>query len=117
MPPAVQLLPEGATSAKGTNDYIVVDGIPIAPPSLGRDEAVLLDAGTAKSLESINSFKIKQRVDMLEALTQGCMEASNVYDIFDATTDKLIFVGVERSDDMMRCCERVKASNAKPFTP
>ena len=39
-----------------------------------------------------------------EALTQGCIEQSNVYDIYDATNGNHIFVALERSEDCARCC-------------
>ena len=41
---------------------------------------------------------------MLEAITQGCLEGSNVYDVYDASNDQLLFVAVERSEDFLRCC-------------
>ena len=37
-----------------------------------------------------------------EALTQGCIEQSNVYDIYDATNGNHIFVALERSEDCAR---------------
>ena len=77
MPKDVLLQP-GVTSAKGSNDYIVVKGIPIAPPALGEDEAVVIDDNLAKVLGECNSYKVQQRTDMLEALTFGFIEASNV---------------------------------------
>ena len=39
-----------------------------------------------------------------EALTQGCIEQSNVYDIYDASNGNHIFVALERSEDCARCC-------------
>ena len=40
---------------------------------------------TTPPAQAVNSFTIKQRVRWGEALTQGCIEQSNVYDIYDAT--------------------------------
>lgn len=89
----------------------VAVGVPIAggalqmvAPSIGEDSIKLIDANTAKILNSVNSFKVKQRVRWLEAITGGCFEQSNVYDIYDAATDTLVMVGVERSEDWTRCC-------------
>lgn len=97
-------LKEATMSAKGTEEYIAINGVPIAPPELGKDECVLLDDDTLNKLKDVTSFQIKQRVDMLEAVTQGCFEASNVYDITDSVTGEHLFAAVERSDDMTRLC-------------
>ena len=39
-----------------------------------------------------------------EAITGGCIEQSNVYDIYDAANGNHVFVAVERSEDCARCC-------------
>ena len=38
-----------------------------------------------------------------EAITGGCIEQSNVYDIYDAANGNHVFVAVERSEDCVRC--------------
>ena len=83
---------------------VIVQGIPIAMPQFGIDAVPLLDGATAGMLGAVNNFTVKQRVAWMEALTQGCIEQSNVYDIFDADNGNHIMVAVERSDDCPRCC-------------
>ena len=41
-----------------------------------------------------------------EAITGGCIEQSNVYDIYDAANGNHVFVAVERSEDCVRCHSR-----------
>lgn len=52
----------------------------------------LLDAEVIELLSSMDSFFIQQRLRMIEAITQGCWEQPNVYDVFDKTTNKRIMV-------------------------
>ena len=52
----------------------------------------LLDAETIEILSSMDSFFIQQRVRLIEAITQGCWEQENVYDVFDHETNKRIMV-------------------------
>ena len=80
-------------------------GLKVMPANLsGTDAVPLIDGATAGILASVNSFTIKQRVRWGEALTQGCIEQSNVYDIYDTANGNHIFVAVERSEDCARCC-------------
>lgn len=108
---SVEPLKSETTPLTAAADVPIAVGIPIAggtlqmvAPSIGEDATKLIDANTAKILNSVNSFKIKQRVQWLEAVTGGCIEQSNVYDIYDASTGALIMVGMERSEDWTRCC-------------
>jgi len=64
----------------------------------------LLDAETIEVLGSMDSFFIQQRVRMIEAITQGCFEQANVYDVFDHETNKRVMIIKEESDAMSRCC-------------
>ena len=41
-------------------------------------------------LSNTDSFFFQQRLRMVEAITQGCIEQPNVYDVFDRTTNKRI---------------------------
>ena len=52
----------------------------------------VLDAQTLETLGGLNSFYIQQRVRWGEALTQGCWEQKNYYDVFDKTTNRRIMV-------------------------
>jgi len=80
-------------------------GLKVMQPNMtGTDAVPLIDGQTAGILQAINSFTIKQRVRWGEAITQGCIEQSNVYDIYDATNGNHVFVAVERSEDCARCC-------------
>jgi hypothetical protein len=54
----------------------------------------LLDAETIEILSSMDSFFIQQRVRMIEAITQGCVEQANVYDVFDHQTNKRVMVSI-----------------------
>jgi hypothetical protein len=54
----------------------------------------LLDAETIEVLGSMDSFFIQQRVRMIEAITQGCFEQANVYDVFDHETNKRVMVSL-----------------------
>lgn len=85
---------------------VVVTGVPIGMPQFGIDAVPLLDAPTAQMLSVVNNFTIKQRVQWGEALTQGCCEQSNVYDVYDADRPGQgpIMVAVEKSPDCARCC-------------
>jgi len=84
---------------------VVVQGIPmmIAPPS-NIDAVPLIDANTAGMLAAVNNFTIKQRIRWGEAITGGCIEQSNVYDVFNSDNGDHIMVAVEKSDDCPRCC-------------
>merc|ERR1740139_1539788 len=80
-------------------------GLKVIQPNIsGIDAVPLLDGQSAGILQAVNSFTIKQRVRWGEALTQGCIEQSNVYDIYDATNGNHVFVAVERAADCVRCC-------------
>lgn len=52
----------------------------------------LLDEETIEILSKMDSFFIQQRVRLIEAVTQGCWEQPNVYDVFDHETNKRIMV-------------------------
>ena len=52
----------------------------------------LLEAEVVELLASMDSFFIQQRVRMIEAITQGCWEQPNVYDVFDKESNKRIMV-------------------------
>lgn len=81
------------------------DGLKVISPNLtGTDVVPLIDGETAGILQAVNSFTIKQRIRWGEALTQGCIEQSNVYDIYDSENGNHIFVAVERSENCTRCC-------------
>ncbi|KAJ1470387.1 Scramblase-domain-containing protein, partial [Baffinella frigidus] len=45
-----------------------------------------------------------EKVQMMEAVTMGCVEQANVYDIIDATNNRKIMVVEEVSDATARCC-------------
>lgn len=60
--------------------------------------------GILDSLANANEIKVQQKLQWAEALTQGCCEQSNKYQVFDASTDQLIFCVQEDSECMNRCC-------------
>lgn len=64
----------------------------------------LLDPQVVEVLSRMDSFFIQQRVRMGEALTCGCWEQVNVYDVFDHETNKRIMIIEEESDDWSRFC-------------
>mmetsp|Transcript_5935 Transcript_5935/g.16678 ORF Transcript_5935/g.16678 Transcript_5935/m.16678 type:complete len:281 (-) Transcript_5935:629-1471(-) len=68
-----------------------------------QDNVKLIDATTAGILATVNDFEIHQRVKFWEVLTQGWIEQSNTYDVFDATTGAHLFIVQEHSDDCERC--------------
>jgi len=64
----------------------------------------LLDPQTIAVLSRMDSFFIQQRIRMIEAVTGGCIEQANVYDVFDHATNKRIMIMKEESDGCSRCC-------------
>ena len=89
----------------------VVQGIPLDPSmfvtstlGLAIDPVPMLDAQTAGILASVNKFKVKQRLAIWEAITQGACEQQNVYDIYDDATGAPLFTAIEESDGCTRCC-------------
>jgi hypothetical protein len=66
--------------------------------------ATLLDPETVEVLGSMDAFFFQQRIRMKEAITQGCWEQENYYDVFDRETNKRIMIVKEESHDCSRCC-------------
>jgi len=64
----------------------------------------ILDAETIEVLSTMDSFFIQQRIRMVEAVTGGCFEQPNVYDVFDHATNKRMMIIKEESDTCSRCC-------------
>ncbi|VEU38955.1 unnamed protein product [Pseudo-nitzschia multistriata] len=64
---------------------------------------ILLDAGVVELLSSMDAFFIQQRIRMVEAVTQGCIEQANVYDVFNKETNKRVMIIKEESDGCSRC--------------
>jgi hypothetical protein len=54
-----------------------------------------LDPAVVALLENVDSFYIQQQVRWTEALTQGCIEQSNVYAVIDKKTNTKIMVKIE----------------------
>ena len=54
-----------------------------------------LDSITVDLLTSSNSFLIQQRVRWVEAITQGCCEQANIYDVFEKETKQKLFVSIQ----------------------
>ena len=75
-----------------------------AMASTKADLVRILDANTAGILATVNNFTIKQRVKWWEALTQGCIEQANTYDVIDDRTGAHLFIAQEYSEDCNRCC-------------
>lgn len=67
-------------------------------------KTTLLDDKTFEILGSMDSFFIQQRVRLIEAVTQGCWEQPNVYDVFETESNKRIMIIKEESDMLSRCC-------------
>jgi len=86
-------------------EAVPVAAMPVAAlPTQGpMDSVPLLDAVTAGILMSVNSFTIKQRVKWWEALSGGCCEQANTYDIFDEANGAHLFIAQEISEDCARC--------------
>uniref|UniRef100_A0A7S1ZGY6 Phospholipid scramblase n=1 Tax=Ditylum brightwellii TaxID=49249 RepID=A0A7S1ZGY6_9STRA len=55
-------------------------------------------------LEEVDEFYIQQRVLLMEAITCGCVEQKNIYDIYDKTTMKKILIVREESGAVNRVC-------------
>jgi hypothetical protein len=87
---------KGATEAAVAEAVVIVNGFPIAAPVIGIDRVPLIDATTAGILANVNNFKIKQRTSLLEAATQGWIEMSNSYDVFDAANGVHLFTVLEQ---------------------
>jgi len=88
----------------------VVAGVAVTPDAAKEaytntagDKVKLIDSATAGILATVDDFTIRQRVKFWEALSQGCFEQSNTYDVFDAHGNHL-FIVQEQSDDCERCC-------------
>ena len=92
------------TSATSAVPVVVVNGIPIVAGNLGIDAVPLIDAQTAGILQAVDAFTVKQRVSLMEGITQGCIEVSNVYDVYDTKQGNVVFTAVETSEDCDRCC-------------
>lgn len=52
--------------------------------------ATMLDPAVVALLSGMDSFFIQQRIRMIEAVTGGCIEQPNVYDVFDHDTNKCV---------------------------
>lgn len=65
--------------------------------------ATLLNEEVIELLEKTDSLFFQQRLRMVEAVTQGCIEQPNVYDVFDRTTNKRIMIIQEESHGCSRC--------------
>jgi len=65
--------------------------------------AAHLDDEVIDLLSRMDSFFIQQRVRMIEAVTQGCFEQANIYDVFDHDKKRIMIIK-EESDAMSRCC-------------
>jgi len=79
------------------------DGDAVAQAQLVPDGKTLLDPQTIEVLSRMDSFFIQQRIRMIEAVTGGCIEQANVYDVFDHETNKRIMIIKEESDGCSRC--------------
>ena len=55
-------------------------------------------------LANTSKLIVRQKVKFGEALTQGCIEQSNTYEVYDAATSRPIMRAHERSGDCTRCC-------------
>lgn len=63
-----------------------------------------MDPEILEIFESIDDFYIQQRIRWGEALTQGCFEQLNMYDVFNKNTQQKVLVIKEESNDCNRCC-------------
>ena len=79
---------------------VVVNGIPIVAGNLGVDAVPLIDAQTVGILQAVDAFTVKQRVSLME----GCIDVSNMYDVYDTKQGNIVFTAAETSDDCDRCC-------------
>lgn len=64
----------------------------------------MLDDQTLNILKDVNSFTLQQKVNLLEGLTGGCIEAPNKYEIFDGTHGTRLLEVEEESGACVRCC-------------
>ena len=62
-----------------------------------------LSAEVLDLLDAMDGFVIKQRIKLWEAVTQGCVEQVNTYDVYDARTGVHTMVAQEKSDSCNRC--------------
>ena len=74
--------------------------VPVSVP--GVDAVPLIDANTAGFLAAVKKVKVQQRSSAVEPILEEEQNVYYIFDIFDASTGKLIFVAVGSSD----CCER-----------
>jgi hypothetical protein len=89
----------------------VVEGVAVTPEVAAAalagappDSVPLLDPAVAGLLATVDNYTIRQRVKWWEALSQGCCEQSNTYDIIDDATGTHLFIAQEYSEDCNRCC-------------
>lgn len=66
--------------------------------------APALDAQALDALSRARRLAVHQSVSGEEVLTCGCCEAPNSYAVLDADRAMPLFLAVERSDDVERCC-------------
>jgi len=83
---------------------VELSGVAVAQAQLVPDGRSLLDPQTIEIFSRMDSFFIQQRIRMIEAVTGGCIEQANVYDVFDHETNKRIMIMKEESDGCSRCC-------------
>jgi hypothetical protein len=83
----------------------VVDSIDVEESNVMKPQVTaLIDEATASVLAGIDEFYIQQRIRWGEAITQGCIEQKNIYDVFDKTSNTKVMEIQEESNDLSRCC-------------
>lgn len=60
--------------------------------------------GLLNGLAQANTLKVQQKIRWAEAVTQGCFEQSNKYQVYNAETDEHLFNVQESGDCCNRCC-------------
>ncbi len=85
---------------------VLINGVltNIEPSQLGKDSRPLIDENTRAVLDGVTRFKIRQRVRFWEAITGGCIEQPNVFDIYDLATNQQIMVATEHTNNCNRIC-------------
>ena len=63
-----------------------------------------LDPETVAILQNGKTFLVQQKLQWVEALTQGCFEQPNIYTIADKDSGKNVLLIQEQSQTVNRCC-------------
>ena len=101
--PAVQVMKVDAAAPQVVPVVAVAQPVMVAP-----GQQVMVATGPPPTdlsiLANVSKVVIKQKVKLMEAVTQGCCEQSNTYEVLDAATGVALLRAHERSGGFSRIC-------------